>query len=49
MLSRDCDGCPLMRECKQRFIEFRKGEFVACPDGSKHLIDINPEWMVVKY
>lgn len=48
MLSRNCDGCPLMRKCEQRYANVRKGEFVYCPDGSRHLVDIEPEWLLMK-
>lgn len=44
-LSRDCDGCPLIRECKKRFITVEKGEFVYCPDGDRHLVDVKGEWL----
>jgi hypothetical protein len=39
LLSRDCDGCPLLRECSQRYQKVKKGEKVYCPDGTVHLID----------
>lgn len=45
MLSRNCDGCPHQRECKKRFINARKGDFVYCPDGSRNLVDVNEEWL----
>jgi predicted SprT family Zn-dependent metalloprotease len=45
MLSRDCDGCGQKTLCNKRFITVRKGEFVYCKDGSKHLVDINQEWI----
>lgn len=51
MLSRDCDGCGLMSQCKKQFITVKKGEFVYCPilkhgeTGSKHLVDIEQEWI----
>lgn len=45
MLSRNCDGCPEMRRCKERFVNVRKGEFVYCPNGSRQLVDINEEWL----
>lgn len=43
MLSHDCVGCPEMRRCKIRFANVRKGEFVYCPDGDRHLVDIDME------
>lgn len=45
MLSRSCDGCENQKLCKKRFVSVKKGEFVYCPDGSRHLVDINPEWI----
>ena len=39
MLSRNCDNCPLIKKCKIRFINVKKGEFVYCPDGSRQLVD----------
>jgi hypothetical protein len=39
MLSRDCHGCPKTRECKIRFVNVKKGEFVYCPDGARNLVD----------
>lgn len=46
MLSRDCDGCKNLKSCKKRYITVKKGEFVCCADGSRHLVDMNNEWMV---
>ncbi len=47
MISRDCYKCPFkeQRNCRQRFINVRKGEFVYCPDGDRHLVDIDEEWI----
>ncbi len=39
MLSRDCDGCGLLQECKRRFAMAAKGDRVYCPDGTVHLVD----------
>jgi len=39
MLSRDCDGCTMLKECGVRYKRTRKGEKVYCPDGTAHLID----------
>lgn len=39
MLSRDCDGCPNLKECSKRFQKAKKGDKVYCPDGTVHLID----------
>lgn len=39
MLSRDCDGCPHRKACHNRFIQVKKGEFVYCSDGDRHLVD----------
>ena len=39
MLSRDCDGCCVMRWCKIRFERVKVGETVHCPDGTTHLVD----------
>jgi hypothetical protein len=39
MLSRDCDGCPKLKECSTRYKKTRKGDKVYCPDGTAHLID----------
>jgi hypothetical protein len=39
MLSRDCDGCPLIKECRIRYRKVKKGEKVYCPDGTAHLVD----------
>jgi hypothetical protein len=39
VLSRDCDGCPLLWECSRRFNKVVKGEKVYCPDGTAHLVD----------
>lgn len=39
MLSRDCDGCPSMKACGQRYQRVRVGGVVSCPDGTKHLVD----------
>lgn len=39
MLSKNCDGCPEIQKCKIRFINVKKGEFVYCKDGSRHLVD----------
>jgi len=48
MLSRSCDGCYEQRKCKTRFANVKKGEFVYCPDGSRQLVDMNQEWLVIK-
>jgi len=39
MLSRDCDGCSMLKECSVRFKKAMKGDKVYCPDGTAHLID----------
>lgn len=39
MLSRDCDGCESMKECKKRYQKAHKGDKVYCADGTAHLID----------
>jgi hypothetical protein len=39
MLSRDCDGCPQLRECAKRYQKAFKGDKVYCPDGTAHLVD----------
>lgn len=39
MLSRDCDGCPILHDCNKRFQRAAKGDKVYCPDGTAHLID----------
>jgi hypothetical protein len=39
MLSRDCDGCPLLKSCSKRFSKALTGDKVYCPDGTAHLID----------
>lgn len=47
MLSRDCDGCGQISTCKKRFMTVRKGEFVYCNDGSRHLVDVEQEWIKI--
>ena len=39
MLSRDCDGCSIQKECCRRYKRASKGDKVYCPDGTAHLID----------
>jgi len=39
MLSRDCDGCSKLKECRKRYQRALKGDKVYCPDGTAHLID----------
>ena len=39
LLSRDCDGCPLLKECNKRYQRAAKGDKVYCPDGTAHLVD----------
>jgi oxalate decarboxylase/phosphoglucose isomerase-like protein (cupin superfamily) len=39
MLSRDCDGCSMLKECSVRYKKAMKGDKVYCPDGTAHLID----------
>ena len=36
MLSRDCDGCSHLTECRNRYRKVSKGEKVYCPDGTAH-------------
>ena len=43
MLSRDCDACSQMFDCKRRFQRVTKGEKVFCPDGTAHLVDVDSE------
>lgn len=45
MLSHDCHDCKQILSCKKRFVNVRKGEFVYCPDGDRHLVDIDEEWI----
>ena len=39
MLSRSCDGCAVMRDCKERYRKVGYLEKVYCPDGTAHLVD----------
>jgi hypothetical protein len=39
MISRDCDGCSIHKECSKRYQKAIKGDKVYCPDGTAHLID----------
>jgi hypothetical protein len=39
MLSRDCDGCSMLKACSKRYKNVTKGEKVYCPDGTAHLVD----------
>ncbi|MGD0071762.1 MAG: hypothetical protein ABSB71_09420 [Candidatus Bathyarchaeia archaeon] len=39
MISRDCDGCEIQRDCMMRFRLAIKGDKVSCPNGEVHLID----------
>jgi hypothetical protein len=39
LLSRDCDGCSHLMECRKRYRKVAKGEKVYCPDGTAHLVD----------
>ena len=39
LLSRSCDGCVNRFACKRRFRLVSIGEYVYCPDGSRHLVD----------
>ncbi len=41
MLSRDCDGCELLKPCIKRYHAVGIGEKVYCPDGTAHLVDHN--------
>ncbi len=45
MLSLDCQQCPQKKLCEKRFVTVDKGQFVYCPDGSRHLVDVNIEWI----
>jgi len=45
MLSLDCQKCSQRKLCEKRFITVTKGEFVYCIDGSRHLVDVNKEWL----
>ena len=38
-MSRDCDGCSQLKECRVRFGKVGKYEKVYCPDGTAHLVD----------
>jgi len=49
MLSKDCYGCINIHKCRQRFLQVKKGEFVYCPDGDRHLVDVNEDWLVTKW
>jgi len=39
MLSRDCDGCSKLKECRFRYRKAVIGDKVYCSDGTAHLID----------
>lgn len=39
MISRDCDGCSQLKQCKIRFHQVIQGGLVHCPDGTAHLVD----------
>jgi len=39
LLSRDCDGCSQIKDCRVRFGKVGKFEKVYCPDGTAHLVD----------
>ncbi len=39
MISRDCDGCSMLKACCTRYKKAVKGDKVYCPDGTAHLID----------
>jgi len=43
MLSRDCDGCIMLKECSIRYKKAIKDDKVYCPDGTAHLIDCYSE------
>jgi hypothetical protein len=47
MISRDCDGCTMIKSCSKRYQKAAKWDKVYCPDGTAHLIDessiVNPE------
>jgi hypothetical protein len=43
LLSRCCDGCAKIPECKIRFSKVARGEFVYCSDGTPHLVDSGSE------
>jgi len=45
MLSHDCHKCKQILNCQKRFVNVRKGEFVYCPDGDRHLVDIDEDWI----
>lgn len=47
MLSKNCSKCPnpIKKKCAVRFVTVKKGEFVYCADGSRHLVDSNGEWI----
>ncbi len=49
MLSRDCDGCPMLHECSKRYRSVRIGEKVYCSDGTAHLVDQIPAPQNVDY
>lgn len=47
MLSKDCYKCPnrIRKQCEIRFVTVKKGEFVYCADGSRHLVELNGDWI----
>lgn len=43
LLSRCCDGCAKIQECKLRFGRVGRGQYVYCSDGTPHLVDSGSE------
>lgn len=38
MLSKECKKCKLKDFCELLYLDVQKGEYVYCPDGSKHKV-----------
>jgi hypothetical protein len=39
VISRDCDGCAMLKPCQKRYRKVNMYEKVYCPDGTAHLVD----------